>query len=90
MEYIYSIVKKYVDEMDYENLLALGAPDDEYDNESLRISQSIDSSSSVDDISRVIMDVFGNNLGADMESGDDRQEDLVRISTLIRDEIAKA
>ena len=64
MEYIFGIVKKYVDKYDFYNLLALGAPYDEYDNESRKISRLISCYSSTYEIAcaiyKVMYRAFGN------------------------------
>ncbi len=54
----YLIVKKYIDEMDYCSLLSSGAPDDEFDIESKRISGMISYVQTEQDIARIIAEVF--------------------------------
>ena len=54
----YLVVKKYMDEYDYESLLELGAPDDEYDIESRVISRLITKDNSVEEIAEVIARVM--------------------------------
>ena len=85
----FGVVKKYVDKIDIENLLALGAPGDEYDKESLKISQLINGESSTEEISKAITSVFCNSIGSDLETEKNRREDIVRIATLIREELNK-
>ena len=58
MRDIFSVVKKYIDEYDYIDLLALGAPNDEYDIESNIISTLITGESSVEEIADVITSVM--------------------------------
>lgn len=65
----FAVVKKYIDEADCEGLLALGAPDDEYDKESLKISQLIDEKSTVDEVSRIISMSLGETMGEQYDSG---------------------
>lgn len=56
---IYDIVKDAIVEMDYDELIACGAPADEFDFEIDRICERITEHSSVGEISNVIADVFG-------------------------------
>ena len=52
------IVKKYIDQMDYYDLLASGAPSDEFDIESKEISARIRYDHSVQEIAAIIALVF--------------------------------
>lgn len=63
MEYIFSIVKKYIDKYDFYDLLALGAPRDEYDMESHKISRLISCDSTTDEIAKVIYKVLHRAFG---------------------------
>ena len=54
----FHIVKKYIDQMDYYDLLASGAPSDEFDIESKEISVRIRDDHSVQDIAEIIALVF--------------------------------
>lgn len=54
----YSIVKKYIDEMDYLSLLSGGAPSDEFDSESREICDKITYAHIEQDIASVIAEVF--------------------------------
>lgn len=56
---IYDIVKDAIVEMDYNDLIACGAPADEFNSEIDRICERITGHSSVGEISNVIADVFG-------------------------------
>lgn len=58
---IVAIVKKHIDKLDYYNLLAEGAPSDEFDMEILEISRAINFDSSVSEIAKIIARVFKNN-----------------------------
>lgn len=58
MNVIYSIVKKYIDEYDFENLLAIGAPLNEYYLESERIFDLITKESSIEEIATAIASVM--------------------------------
>ena len=55
---VFLIVKKYVDRMDYYALLAGGAPNDEFDGESRKISARIHAEQSVQEIANTIAEVF--------------------------------
>ena len=52
------VIKKYIDQMDYYDLLASGAPSDEFDIESREISARISDDHSVQDIAVIIASVF--------------------------------
>lgn len=54
----YSIIKKYIDELDYLNLLANHAPDDEFDGESKEIAIKVTESLTMQEIARIIAEVF--------------------------------
>ena len=59
----YLIVKKYVDEMDYYSLLSTGAPSNEFDTESQKISDKISSIHTEQDIAKIIAEVFNKEFG---------------------------
>ena len=52
------VIKKYIDQMDYYDLLASGAPSDEFDIESKEISSRVRYDHSVQDIAEIIASVF--------------------------------
>lgn len=54
----YFMIKKHIDEMDYLNLLANHAPDDEFDTESKEISTKVTDSSTIQEIAFIIAEVF--------------------------------
>ncbi|MBQ6796418.1 MAG: hypothetical protein IJP10_00235 [Clostridia bacterium] len=54
----FRIVKKYIDQMDYCDLLASGAPSNEFDIESKEISSRIRDEHSAQDIAEIIASVF--------------------------------
>lgn len=54
----FHIVKKYIDQMDYYDLLASGAPSDEFDIESKEISTRIRQEHTVWEIAEIIAQVF--------------------------------
>lgn len=57
------IVKKYIDEYDYYSLLEDGAPEDEFDSEARKISDLIDTDSSIERIAEVIAMVMRSAFG---------------------------
>lgn len=57
------IVKKYIDEYDYYSLLEDGAPEDEFDLEARKISDLIDSDSSIERIAEVVAMVMRSAFG---------------------------
>lgn len=63
MDTKFKIVKKYIDEMDYFALLAGGAPENEFDMESAEISRQIYAKNDVEEIAKVIAQVFEKNFG---------------------------
>ncbi len=52
------VIKKYIDQMDHYDLLASGAPSDEFDIESKEISSRVRYDHSVQDIAEIIASVF--------------------------------
>ena len=46
----FEIVKKYIDEYDYYDLLACGAPNDEFDSYSRKFANTITEKDSIEDI----------------------------------------
>lgn len=68
MDYLYKfeIVKKHIDALDPENLLAIGAPDDEYDLEiadiAWRIKNTMQTNEAADLIRRVFVKYFNRTL----------------------------
>ena len=81
---IFDIVKKNIDQMDYYALLAQGAPDDEFDIESARISLRITKDSDVIEIATIIADVFSYSFG---ES--ETAEKFMKWAIAIKNEISK-
>ena len=65
MSKIYPIVKKHIDKYDFLHLLKNGAPSDEYDHESKKISDSIINESSIEEIASVIASVMSTDFGYD-------------------------
>jgi len=58
MSHRFHVVKKYIDQMDYYDLLASGAPSNEFDIESKEISAQIKCEHSVQEIAEIIAAVF--------------------------------
>ena len=52
------LIKKLIDRMDYDDLLAGGAPSDEFDSESKEISKRVRFDHSVPEIADIIASVF--------------------------------
>ena len=87
MEYIYSIVKKYVDKYDFYDLLALGAPADEYDMESHKISGLITSESTTVEIAQAIYKVMYRAFGDISDNVAMKAENFLGIAGKIHCEI---
>ncbi len=87
MEYIFSVVKKYVDKYDFYQLLALGAPDDEYDNESRKISKQISCYSSAYEIACVIYKVMHRAFGEISDSVTIKPDTFLGIAGKICNEV---
>ncbi len=88
MEYIYSIVKKYVDKYDFYGLLALGAPSDEYDNESRKISGLICHESTTEEIACAFYKVMHWSFGDISEDITMKVDNFFGIAGKIRCEIS--
>ena len=84
---IYSIVKKYIDEYDFDDLLAIGAPKDEYDYESTRISQRINIDSSIPEIAETISDVLHHSLYSVVKTDVTDPNHFLEIAAKIKKEI---
>ncbi|MDO5149788.1 MAG: hypothetical protein ACI4KB_10665 [Oscillospiraceae bacterium] len=84
---IYSIVKKYIDEYDFDDLLAIGAPNDEYDLETKRISQRINIKSSILEIAETISDVFFHSMGSVVKVDVTNPNHFLEVATKIKNEI---
>lgn len=78
----FSIVKKYIDKMDYYNLLSEGAPQDEFDNESLEISKKIMPDSNTVEVAKVIAEVFNRTF-----SNNDSYDSFVKYAHMICEEM---
>ena len=76
------IIKKYIDEMDYYDLLAGGAPSDEFDNESMGICAKVRLDHSVRDIADIIALVF--NAAFDANDGSVM---FIPVAELIKNEL---
>ncbi|MBR5244809.1 MAG: hypothetical protein IKW07_02135 [Clostridia bacterium] len=67
---IYTIVKKYIDQMDHWNLLASGAPKDEFDMESKEISRRLRLEMSDQEIADVIVEIFSLSFNEQYDTTD--------------------
>jgi len=61
----FHVIKKYIDQMDYYDLLASGAPSNEFDLESKEISARIRYGHTVQDIAEIIASVFNKYFDKD-------------------------
>jgi len=61
----FETVKKYIDEKDPMRLLAMGAPDDEYDIESRKIAERITMQMSFEEIANIIANVINKSFDCD-------------------------
>lgn len=79
---VFLIVKKYIDQMDYYALLAGGAPRNEFDSESIEISNRIHPEQSIQEIANIIAEVFNANF-------DERNDamDFLVVAEQIRKEL---
>ena len=68
MSEIFLVVKKFIDQMDYLDLLASGAPADEFHSESMEISMKIRVDLSAREIADIIASVFNKNFDAHNEA----------------------
>ena len=57
----FRVIKKHIDRMDYYNLLATGAPSDEFDFESEEICARVKCEHSVLEIAEIIASVFNKH-----------------------------
>lgn len=78
------IVKKFIDQMDYYSLLAGGAPFDEFDIESKKISKIIRYDHSVQEIANIIASVFNEQFGEH-----DNASAFLSVAEQIKNELTK-
>ena len=57
----FGIVKKYLDEMDYDALLSQGAPKDEFDCEAQRICSQLPVETTIEELAAIIAREFGHS-----------------------------
>lgn len=84
---IYSIVKKHIDAYDYDDLLAIGCPPDEYEYESGLISQRIGPESTICEIAAVIAEVLGDTMGSVVKADVHNPDDFLGAAAQIRRDI---
>ncbi len=62
----FEIIKKYIDEYDYWELLACHAPNDEFDSYSKQLSEMITEKDSVEDIAKMIATIMDKSFGEEI------------------------
>lgn len=85
---IYPVVKKYIDEYDFDDLLGIGAPPDEYDWESEKISDLITNECSAEEIASVIASVMEASLGRLMKVDVNKIESFMEIAEKIKNDLS--
>lgn len=88
MDEIYSIIKKYIDEYDFENLLAIGAPLDEYNLESERISDLITNENSIEEIATAIASVLKSSFGCLEKVDVNKTDSFMEIAKKIKNDLS--
>ena len=73
--------------MDIENLLAAGAPSDEYNSESIKISYIVDENSTVTEIAKVISEVFRRSFGRDSYDSESASNAFMETASKIKEEM---
>ena len=63
----FRIIKKYIDEYDYYGLLAGHAPDNEFDDYSRQLADTITKDDSVEDIARLIANIMDKAFAEEIE-----------------------
>lgn len=76
---LFNIVKKRIDEYDLESFLGLGAPENEYDNESRRIADKIKELSTVEEIAEIISKEFMKSFDSEI-----KPENCLEVAGLIK------
>lgn len=79
---LYPIVKGRIDEFDYLGLLSGGCPADEFDSESRMVAARIHAGSSLEEIARVLAEVFSFQFGEAMTA-----EDFLCVAQRIRQDL---
>ena len=75
----FEVVKKYIDEYDYYGLLKCGAPNDEFDGYSQKITEVITENNTVEDIATLIAGIIDNAFGEEV-----KPEKFLEISKKIK------
>ena len=78
----FEIVKKYIDEYDYYDLLACGAPNDEFDSYSRKFANTITEKDSIEDIARLISETIDKAFAEEI-----KPEKFLETAKLIRKEL---
>lgn len=78
----FEIVKKYIDEYDYYDLLACGSPNDEFDSYSRKLANTITDKDSIEDIARLISETLDKAFAEEI-----RPEKFLETAKMIRKEL---
>lgn len=78
----FEIVKKYIDEYDYYDLLACGAPNDEFDSYLRKFANTITEKDSIEDIARLISETIDKAFAEEI-----KPEKFLETAKLIRKEL---
>ena len=83
---IFRIIAEYVNKYDFDDLLAMGAPGDEYYPEIVEIVRKINKESTSADIERIVTEVFKQYLGADL-TNDKYSKSLKEMANTLKKEL---
>ena len=83
---IFKIIKKYIDKYDFDNLLAMGAPEDEYYPEIAEIVGQITKESTEEEIKTIVAQVFKQYLAVDL-TNDKHYKDLKDMAAGLKKEL---
>lgn len=81
---IFNIVKQCIDRLDYYGLLASGAPEDEFDRESMEISAQLSENSTTHEIAAMIASVFERSFG-----NSERASSFLALASEIKRELSQ-
>lgn len=83
---LFKIIKKHINKYDFDNLLALGAPESEYYPEIAEIVSRISKDSTVEDIENIVTEVFQEYLDEDLTT-DSHSKDLREMVVGLKNEL---
>ena len=83
---LFKIIKKHINKYDFDNLLALGAPESEYYPEIAEIVSRISKDSTVADIENIVTEVFQEYLDEDL-TNDSHSKDLREMVVGLKNEL---